>query len=206
MAEQVIGYVGRHGDTTANDQNRYRGQSDVPLNDKGKKDAKEQAEFMADKPIGQAWSSDLSRAKDTAKAVLKGRNIKATSLQSLRPLDAGKYTGEKKDDHQEQMKYYHDHTDVPIPGGESIDEMNKRVRRPLFRGFRTALRTGKPSFFSAHSSVIHSLGHLLHGDHKAALVEPGGVVQVTFDGKKFHARPIFKPKKKQELDSSAYAS
>lgn len=204
--ERVIGYVGRHGDTTYNDQKKFRGQADVPLNDKGKQDARDQAAFMADKPIGQAWTSDLSRAKDTAKEVLRGRQIKASSLQTLRPLDAGKYTGEKKDDHKEAMKYYHEHTDVPIPGGESIDQMNSRVRRPLFRGFRAALRTGKPSYFSAHSSVIHSLGHLLHNDHKHALVEPGGVVEVTFDGKKFNAKPVFKPKKQEEQDSSAYAS
>jgi len=203
---QVVLYVGRHGDTTANDQNRYRGQADVPLNDKGKQDAKDQAAFMADKPIGQAWTSDLGRAKDTAKEVLKGRGIKAISLRSLRPIDAGKFTGEKKEDNQERMKYYHDHTDVPIPGGESIDEMNKRVRRPLLKALRTGVRTGKPSYLSAHSSVIHSLGQLLHNDHKHALVEPGGVVKVIFDGKNFHAVPVFKPKKQNESDASAYAS
>ncbi len=200
----IVGYVGRHGDTVLNDQDRYRGQSDVPLNEKGKQDAKDQADFMADKEIGQAWTSPLSRAKDTAKQVLKGRGIRASVSDNLLPIDVGKYTGEKKQDHADQMKYYHEHTDIPIPGGESIDEMNARVRKPLFKGFRVALRTGKPSFFSAHSSVIHSLGHLLHEDHKAALVEPGGVVAVTFDGKKFNATPIFRSKK--EKDDTAYAS
>jgi broad specificity phosphatase PhoE len=202
--EKTIAYVLRHGDTALNDENRYRGQKDIPLNDKGKQDANEAAEFMADKPIGQAWTSDLSRARDTAKQVLKGRRIKATPLSSLRPLDAGKYTGEKKDDHKEDMKYFHDHTDVRIPGGESIDGMNKRTRSPLLRAFRAGVRTGKPSLVSAHSSVIHSLGQLLHNNHKHALVEPGGVVAVTFDGKKFHAKPVFKPKK--ESEDAAYAS
>ena len=204
--EFIVGYIGRHGDTVLNDQNRYRGQKDVALNEKGKQDAKEQAEFLKDKPIGQAWTSPLSRSRDTAKEVLKDHGMKATPLSSLLPLDAGKFTGEKKEDNQEQMKYYHDHTDVPIPGGESIDGMNKRVRRPLFKGFRAALRTGKPSYFSVHSSVIHSLGQLLHNDHKHALVEPGGIVKVIFDGKNFHAIPVFKPKKQNESDASAYAS
>lgn len=203
--ELIVGYIGRHGSTAYNEKNLYRGQADVPLDDRGRQDAKEQAEFMADKPIGQAWTSPLSRAKETAKDVLKGRQIKPTSVDSLLPLDAGKFTGEKKDDHKDEIKYYHEHTDKPLPGGESIDEVNKRVRRPLFRGFRAALRTGKPSYFSTHSSVIHSLGHILHGDHEHALVEPGGVVKVVFDGKKFHAIPVFKPKKKQE-EPTAYAS
>jgi len=202
--EKIIAYVARHGTTELNEENKYRGQKDVPLDDKGREDAKTLAKFMADKPIGQAWTSDLSRAKDTAKEVLKGRGIKATPLESLRPLDAGKYTGQKKSDHAEDMKYYHKNTNVRIPGGESIDGMNKRVRTPLFKAFRIGLRTGKPSFISAHSSVIHSLGHLLHDDHTHALVEPGGLVKVVFDGKKFHAKPVLKPKK--ESKETAYAS
>lgn len=204
--EQIIAYVGRHGTTDLNKEDKYRGQKDVPLDEQGREDAKAQAEFMADKEIGQAWTSPLSRARDTAKEVLKDRGIKPSVTEALLPIDAGKYTGEKKSDYAEQMKYYHEHTDIPIPGGESIDGMNDRVRRPLFRGLRVALRTGKPSFFSAHSSVIHSLGHLLHEDHKAALVEPGGVVMVTFDGKRFSAVPVFKPKKEEEKEETAYAS
>ena len=204
MKDQVIAYIGRHGSTASNDKNLYRGQSDVPLNEEGKQDAKDQAAFMADKQIGQAWTSPLSRSRDTAKQVLKGRGIKAVPSQTLLPLDAGKYTGQKKDDNKEAMKYYHEHTDTPIPGGESIDRMNSRTRRPLFKAFRAGIRTGKPSYISAHSSVIHSLGNHLHGDHKAALVEPGGVVAVTFDGKKFKATPVFKPKK--ESENTVYAS
>jgi broad specificity phosphatase PhoE len=202
--ERVIAYVGRHGTTELNKENKYRGQRDVPLDDQGRQDAQDQAKFMADKPIGQAWTSDLSRAKDTGKAVLKGRGVRLNSTEKLRPLDSGKYTGLSKDDHKEDMKYYHEHTDKRIPGGESIDGVNDRVRPPLFKGFRAALRSGKPSYFSVHSSVIHSLGHLLHNDHKHALVEPGGVVAVTFDGNKFQAKPVFKPKK--ESEDTAYAS
>jgi broad specificity phosphatase PhoE len=146
----------------------------------------------------------LDRATGTAKEILKGRGIKAVKTPALLPLDAGKFTGMKKDDAKADMKYYHDHTDERIPGGESIDGMHKRVRPLLFKGFRAGLRTGKPSLFSAHASVIHSLGAILHEDHKAALVEPGGVVAVTFNGKSFDAEPVLKPK--QEKEQSAYAS
>jgi len=202
--DQVVAYVVRHGDTTLNDENRYRGQKNVPLNDKGKNDAKELAKFFADKQIGQAWSSPLTRATDTVKEILKDKGLKATKVPGLLPLDAGKFTGMKKDDAKADMKYYHEHTDVRIPGGESIDGMHKRVRPALFKAFRAGLRTGKSSLISAHSSIIHSLGAILHEDHKAALVEPGGVVAITWDGKKFDAKPVLKPK--QEKEQSAYAS
>jgi broad specificity phosphatase PhoE len=202
--DQVVAYVVRHGTTKLNEENRYRGQKNVPLDDQGKKDAQEVTKFLADKPIGQAFSSPLSRATDTAKEVLKSRGIKATKSDALLPLDAGKFTGMKKDDAKANMKYYHDHTDVRIPGGESIDGMHKRVRPILFKAIRAGIRTGKPSLISAHSSVIHSLGAILHDDHKAALVEPGGVVEITWNGKTFDAKPVLKPK--QETEVSAYAS
>src|SRR5258708_6911942 len=202
--DQVVAYVVRHGTTKLNEENRFRGQKDIPLDEKGKKDTEELAKFFADKQIGQAWTSPLMRAKDTAKKLLKGRKVKVTPAKQLLPLDAGKYTGMKKDDPNANMKYYHDHTNERIPDGESIDGMHDRVRPVLFKAFRAGLRTGKPSLVSAHSSVIHSLGAILHEDHKAALVEPGGVVAVTWDGKKFNAKPGFKPK--QEKEYSGYAS
>jgi len=202
--DQVVAYVVRHGTTKLNEENRYRGQKDIPLDEKGKKDTEALTKFFSDKPVGQAWTSPLLRAKETAKGILKSRKIKAIPAKQLLPLDAGKYTGMKKDDPNANMKYYHDHTNERIPGGESIDGMHDRVRPILFKAFRTGLRTGKPSLVSAHSSVIHSLGAILHEDHKAALVEPGGVVAVTWNGKTFDAKPVLKPK--QEKESSAYAS
>lgn len=204
MADTVVAYIARHGTTELNQEDRYRGQADVPLDAKGREDAKQLARFMEDKPIGHAWTSDLSRAKETANEVLRFRGIRAIPLESLRPLDAGRFAGQKKEDLRDSMRQYHENTSERIPGGESIDDMHDRVRAPLFKGFRIGLRSGRPSFFSSHSSVIHSLGYLLHGDHTAALVEPGGVVEVLFDGNKFIAKPIFKPK--QESKESAYAS
>ncbi len=209
--EQVICYVSRHGTTdwnanSGNGGGRYRGQKDIPLDAQGREDAKEAARFLANIKFGQAWSSDLSRSKDTAKEILKGKGIKVIPLASLKPLDSGKFTGMQKDDAKEDMKYYQEHTDVRIPGGESIDGMHKRVRPPVFKAFRAGLRTGKPSLLAVHSSVIHSIGHLLHDDHTAALVEPGGVIEVIFDGKKFHAKPIFKAKNDKGTGEAHYAS
>ena len=103
----------------------------------------------------------MARATDTAKAILKPKGIKAVPVKTLLPLDAGKFTGMKKDDAKADMKYYHEHTADRIPGGESIEGMHKRVTPILFKAFRAGIRTGKPSLVSAHSSIIHSLGHIL---------------------------------------------
>ena len=207
MAEKkIVAYIARHGTTKLNEENKFRGQLDTPLDDQGREDAVETAKFLADKPIGQAWTSDLSRAKDTAKIILKGRGIKATPTEGLRPLDSGKFAGkEKSDKNKQEMQFYHDHETVKIPGGESLENMHDRARKPLFKAFRTGLRTGKPSLVSAHSSIVHTVGELLHGDHKAALVEPGGVVAVYWDGKNFGVEPVFRPKDSGQKEE-VYAS
>lgn len=200
MADKTVAYVVRHGTTDLNssdpDKARYRGQLNVPLDKKGKEDAEQLREFFKDKKIGKAWTSDLSRASNTAKTILQGRNIPATRDADLRPLDAGKFSGKKKSEYKDEMEKYQKDTSKKIPGGESIDNLHRRNRRPLLRAMRAGIN-GDPSLVSTHSSVIHSLGHILHGKHDVALVEPGGAVAVNWDGKKFSAKPILKPKKNE---------
>jgi broad specificity phosphatase PhoE len=201
---QVVCYAVRHGRTVANEENKFRGQMNIPLDENGKQDAKDAAEFLKDKTIGQAWTSPLSRSKDTAKVILKGRGIKAIPDEGLLPLDSGKLSGKSKEKHRSQMDYYEANPDKTIPGGESLDDLHERARRPLLKALRVGLRTKKPSLISAHASILHVLGELLHGDHEVALTEPGGIVEVSFDGKRFHAKPIFKAK--EETKETQYAS
>ena len=195
--KKTVAYIVRHGTTDLNAEDRYRGQIDTPLDDKGKKDSEELRQWFKDKPIGKAWTSDLKRASETAGSILQGKKTPATRVRDLRPLDAGELAGKPKDaKHKAIMQKHQDDTSKVIPGGESIDNLHNRVRRPLMRAFHAGLK-GKPSLVSTHSSVVHSVGHILHDNHEAALVEPGGVVEVTWDGKKFEAKPVLKPKKKQ---------
>jgi probable phosphoglycerate mutase len=201
---QVVAYAVRHGRTVANEENKFRGQLDIPLDENGKQDAKDAAEFLADKPIGQAWTSPLSRSKDTAKVILKGRGIKAIPDDGLLPLDSGKLSGKSKEKYRAKMDYYEAHPDETIPGGESLDDIHERARRPLLKALRAGLRSKIPSLISAHASILHVLGELLHGDHEWALTEPGGIVEIVFDGKKFHAKPVFKAK--EETKETQYAS
>jgi broad specificity phosphatase PhoE len=63
-------YLARHGETTANRDGILQGQTDYPLSDTGLAQAAVLAERLAAVDFGLLWSSDLSRAADTAAAIV----------------------------------------------------------------------------------------------------------------------------------------
>src|SRR5436309_3671247 len=59
----------RHGETTWNAEQRIQGQLDAELSPRGREQAAGVARFLAAKPIAAIYSSDLSRARETAAVI-----------------------------------------------------------------------------------------------------------------------------------------
>lgn len=83
----------RHGETDWNLEGRYQGQADVPLNARGREQAKLLAERLRGEGIGVIYASDLSRAYKTAKIIAEALGREVTALESLREVDTGVWTG-----------------------------------------------------------------------------------------------------------------
>ncbi|HEX6987913.1 MAG TPA: histidine phosphatase family protein, partial [Bacillota bacterium] len=64
-------FLVRHGTTDWNEAGRLQGQSDIPLNDQGRRDAAMAAQRLAEAGILPAavYSSDLARAVETARVI-----------------------------------------------------------------------------------------------------------------------------------------
>ena len=65
-------YIARHGETVWNREGRIQGHTDVGLSGRGLEQARLLAERLKPVRFDAAYASDLSRASDTAAAILEG--------------------------------------------------------------------------------------------------------------------------------------
>jgi broad specificity phosphatase PhoE len=79
----------RHGQTDWNTQHRWQGHAPTSLNAAGHAQARALGEYLRDQSIGGIWSSDLSRAMQTAQAVAAYQNLTPIPEARLRELDVG---------------------------------------------------------------------------------------------------------------------
>lgn len=89
----TIIYLTRHGETDSNLHEIVHGSTDVPLNTTGVRQAKEVKIELKDIVFDAGYSSDLSRARQTAALVLDGRKLKITVEPGLRERGFGCYEG-----------------------------------------------------------------------------------------------------------------
>lgn len=91
-------YIVRHGETEWNEKKLIQGHEDIPLNEKGKKQAKKIAEKLRNIHIDAFYSSDLKRASETAKIIAQSRGLKIEASKDLRERYFGKFQGQSFED------------------------------------------------------------------------------------------------------------
>src|SRR5579862_9961834 len=77
----------RHGETDWNAERRWQGHADVPLNARGRDQSETLAEQLGGEDIDAIYSSDLSRARDTALAVARRLHLSVVVDPDLREVD-----------------------------------------------------------------------------------------------------------------------
>ena len=88
----------RHGVTDWNSDGRFQGHADIPLNGAGRQQAAAAGELLAGVGITRAFSSDLSRAVETASIVTAGWGLDVQSDPRLREVDVGSWAGQSTDE------------------------------------------------------------------------------------------------------------
>ncbi len=146
----------RHGQTEWNLTRRYQGQTDIPLNDTGIKQAHEAYEKLKNVPFDLVFCSDLSRAKQTAQIVLEGRNCSINFDKILRERSYGDYEGGSFESSKMDPAVVDDIKKHPLtfafPHGETVLDVAKRAK--LFYYNIHSLYPDKSILVVSHGSFI----------------------------------------------------
>ena len=130
-------YLARHGETDDNREPiRAQGITDTPLNRTGRSQAAELAERVAPLGILSLWSSDLSRARETAEIVGDRLGLEPRLDPRLREANRGEWEGQRFIDvEREQPERYaawrRAGEQFRFPGGESLRDQLERVMAAL---------------------------------------------------------------------------
>ncbi len=128
-------YLVRHGETDWNRTARIQGHSDVPLNERGRRQANMLAKRLAGCKFSLVYSSDLSRATETARAIVEGSGMLIETDQDLREFSYGEWEGLTLEEVESRYptalaeRIGMGNSAFATPGGEDTAGVLDRVRR-----------------------------------------------------------------------------
>ena len=125
----------RHGETDWNRQQRFQGQIDIPLNENGKRQGQQAAEFLKSVKIDAAVSSSLSRPKETAELILQHHpEVTLATTDGLKEIGHGEWEGlyehEIEARYPGMLKQWQEQpetVDMPGESGENLEQVWARA-------------------------------------------------------------------------------
>ena len=151
----------RHGRTAWNAEARIQGQVDIPLDDTGRWQAQRMGQALMGEDIAIVYTSDLSRAADTAKALADALRLPLETDARLRERHFGAFEGLTFAD----LDVHH------------VDAARRwRTREPNFAP------EGGESLIDFHNRSIDAVTRLArrHVGHHIAVVSHGGVLDAMY--------------------------
>ena len=155
----------RHGESFANRRNIYVGHTDVPLEERGFKQAALTAEYIAENyKVDRVVASDLQRAFNTGKTIADRLGLPITPDPSFREIFAGEWENTPFD--ELTVKFVDSYSvwreDIgrcACPGGETVAELAARVMRGLER--LAAQCDGETVVVATHATPIRAVQTLV---------------------------------------------
>ena len=156
----------RHGETDWNRQQRFQGQIDVPLNATGRAQADRLATRLAAERYDVFFTSDLTRARETAAPLATAWALQPVAVPGLREQSFGIWEGLDvptiKDRHGAMWQdWLQHHGDFALPGGESLRQFHARVLAAVQQIAHAA--AGQRLAIVTHGGVLDMLWRSAHG-------------------------------------------
>lgn len=191
-------YLVRHGQSEGNVLMTFHGQTDYPLTEKGREQARQAAEKLKEISFSRCCSSDLARAWDTALICAEGQGIEVERCPGLREQFVGDIEGLSWDEMGERFpelreQYINAWFDTTPPGGESPEEMLARVGQCVDEIVARGEDTLLVGHFGTFSLVLLHLGlvnrnqamdkqwYFTQGTYSAIRIEDGRAELVHFN-------------------------
>ena len=150
----------RHGETAWNRATRIQGHTDIPLSPLGLAQAERLADVLADEPLAAIYSSDLSRARQTAEALARRHGLDIQFDTDLRERAFGRFEGLSWEEINAQFpddatRWRRREPDFPVGGGESLTAFSARCLDAARRAAST--HAGQSIALVAHGGVLDCL-------------------------------------------------
>lgn len=158
----------RHGETDYNAVDRFQGQIDVPLNDRGREQSRALARSLAGEGLRALYCSPSSRARETAQIVGAELGLEPVIDARLMEADSGEWSGRRfdeiiADDPGAFTAWRAADPDFRFPGGESVADQAARVAAVLADVAAGPL----PALVVTHGGTIRAVD---------GIVAPGGAI------------------------------
>jgi probable phosphoglycerate mutase len=141
----------RHGQTVWNAENRFQGQTDIPLDDTGVAQAERAARLLAALRPDAIFASDLIRAAATAAPLARLTGLPVTPDKDLRERHGGEWEG--LDGHEIRTRYPAEFESWSPPGGETATGVADRVHGAFERIIET-LQPGTLAVVVSHGAAL----------------------------------------------------
>jgi broad specificity phosphatase PhoE len=127
-------YLVRHGESVANTEGIYQGQTyDTDLTENGKKQAELVAKALAQMSIIAVYSGPLKRAFQTAVEIAKPHNLKVSQTKDMIEMSHGLWEGHTKEwvdeNYHDMLNVWHHNPSLAhMPQGESCQDVLMRAK------------------------------------------------------------------------------
>ena len=170
-------YLIRHGETEYNDQQRFQGYAEIPLNDVGIRQAMLLARSMSDVELDVVYSSDIRRTVMTATVLSAVTGAPIVYEERYRERNPGELVHKP---YEEGMGFFNDPAYVP-PAGESLSIFDGRITAAFDHLLSVEGDRARNVAVITHGMVCssfyqHALGHTL--EERAAMHWPNTALSI----------------------------
>lgn len=181
----------RHGESLANGKGFFAGQLDIELSNRGLAQAELVADWIfSNYKVDKVYSSDLSRAYNTAVPVAKRFNLSVIKSKELREINSGDWQGKTFNELEKTFSdsygvWLKDIGNAKTPNGETVEELYQRIWQKVEQIAKE--NEGKTVVIATHATPIRTICCKLKGFAASDMknvkwVSNASVSEVTIEG------------------------